>query len=215
MAQDALAIESVTGSSKSVWWVDSLLVFAGLVLLLLGARWFLFGAVSLAQWLGISELVIGLTVVAVGTSLPEVVTSVVASIRGERDIAVGNVVGSNLFNLLGVLGLATMFSTGGIVVEPSVISRDLPVMFFAAVACLPIFFTGGRISRWEGGFLLASYLVYTVYVILDATRHPLFAEFGWMTRRVIVPVVVLAVVWIIVKAIRESALTGPRIRDNP
>ena len=90
------------------------LVAAGLLLLVLGSRWLVAGAVALAQAYGVSELVIGLTIVAAGTSLPEVATSVMAAIRGERDIAVGNVVGSNIFNILSVLGLSALVSPAGL-----------------------------------------------------------------------------------------------------
>ncbi|HEY5790705.1 MAG TPA: calcium/sodium antiporter, partial [Gammaproteobacteria bacterium] len=118
------------------------LVLVGLVLLVLGARWLVHGATGLARGFGVSELVIGLTVVAGGTSLPEVATSVVASLRGQRDIAVGNVVGSNLFNLLGVLGLSGLAAPDGLVVIDSVRGFDLPVMIAAAIACLPIYARG-------------------------------------------------------------------------
>ncbi len=143
----------------------------GLALLMLGARWLVDGAVSIARLLGLSELVIGLTVIAVGTSLPEVATSVIASIRGERDIAVGNVVGSNLFNILSVLGLTAAVTPRGIAVPAQALRFDLPFMIAVAVACLPIFFTGYRISRWEGALFLAYYGAYTVYLLLNATQH--------------------------------------------
>jgi len=109
--------------------------------------------------------VIGLTIVAAGTSLPEVVTSVVASLRGERDIAVGNVVGSNIFNLLCVLGAASLFAPAGISVSPPVQGFDLPVMVGTALICLPIFFTRFTVDRWEGGLLLGCYGAYMAYLI--------------------------------------------------
>lgn len=148
-----------------------LLVAVGLGALVLGSRWFVAAAVSVAQRLGVSELVIGLTIVAAGTSLPEVATSVIASLRGERDIAVGNVVGSNLFNILGVLGLAAMVAPGGLSVAPAVLHFDLPVMITAALACLPIFATGHTIARWEGGLFLVYYVAYVTYLVLGATQH--------------------------------------------
>ena len=95
-------------------------------------------------------MVIGLTIVAAGTSLPEVATSVVAALRGERDIAVGNVIGSNTFNILGVLGLSGLVAPAGLPVRRAMLSFDLPVMIAVAVACLPVFFTGHLIARWEG-----------------------------------------------------------------
>ena len=112
---------------------------------------------------------IGLTIVAAGTSLPEVATSIVAAIRGERDIAVGNVVGSNLFNIMGVLGISSLVSPQGVAVSSTAMELDLPVMVAVAVACLPIFFTGHLIARWEGGLFLAYYVAYTAYLVTAAT----------------------------------------------
>jgi cation:H+ antiporter len=144
------------------------LFFAGLVLLAVGSHFAVEGCVSIAQRWGVSELVIGLTIIAIGTSLPEVVTSVVASYQGQRDIAVGNVIGSNLFNILGVLGLGSILAPAGIAVTLDAIRFDIPVMIAVAIVCLPIFFVGHRISRWEGGLLFAYYLAYTSYLVLDA-----------------------------------------------
>jgi len=147
---------------------DASLLLVGLGLLVLGSKWLVTGAVSIAQKLGVSELMIGLTIVALGTSLPELATSVVATIRGERDIAVGNVIGSCLFNLLAVMGLAGIVSPSGIAVSPQSLHVDLPVMVLTAVVCLPIFITGKRISRGEGVLLLSGYMAYMVYLILTA-----------------------------------------------
>jgi cation:H+ antiporter len=149
---------------------DFVMILLGLGLLMLGSKWLVNGAVLIAARLGVSDLVIGLTIVAAGTSMPELATSVVASLRGERDIAVGNVVGSCLFNLLAVMGLAGMVSRGGIAVSPSALHVDLPVMILASVSCLPIFFTGSRISRREGLLFLCGYIAYTAYLILTAAR---------------------------------------------
>ncbi len=153
------------------WLLNGALVAGGLVLLVLGSKWLVDSAVTIAQYFGVSELVIGLTIVAAGTSLPELVTSVVASLRGERDIAVGNIVGSNLFNLLGVLGVASAVSPVGMAVASAVINFDLPIMIVVAFVCLPIFFTGGVISRWEGAALFGYYIAYTLYLILAAAHH--------------------------------------------
>jgi cation:H+ antiporter len=151
--------------------LDILSVAGGLALLVWGARILVTSAVAIAQSMGVSELVIGLTIVALGTSLPELATSVVASIRREREIAVGNVVGSNLFNLLGVLGFASLLSPSSIPVAARALHFDLPVMLIVAIVCVPIFVTG-RISRWEGALFFSYYLGYTVYVVLVATQHP-------------------------------------------
>lgn len=154
------------------------LILAGLALLLVGARWLVSAAVTTATALGVSELVIGLTIVAAGTSLPEVATSVLASVRGERDIAVGNVVGSNLFNLLAVLGLGSLVAPAGIAVPMGALTFDLPVMIAVAVATLPIFFTGYTIHRWEGAVFLGYYAAYTAYLVLDASKHEIVPAFG-------------------------------------
>lgn len=150
-----------------------LLVVLGGGALVLGSRWLVDGATGIAQALGVSELVIGLTVVAIGTSLPEIATSVIAAICGERDIAVGNVVGSNLFNLLLVLGASATLSGGGVEVSRIALRFDLPVMLAAALACLPVFFTGSRISRGEGGFFLGYYLAYLALLVATTLEHPL------------------------------------------
>lgn len=160
------------------WAINLGLIIVGLVLLVSGSNFLVEGAVTLARTLGISELVIGLTVVAVGTSLPELATSVLAAIKGERDIAVGNIVGSNIFNLLCVLGLASLVSPQAISVAANALAFDFPVMIAVAVACLPIFFAGYRINRWEGLLFLAYYVAYTVYLVLSSTGKPFAEVFG-------------------------------------
>ena len=146
-------------------------IVVGAVLLVSGSNWLVKGSVSIAQGLGISELVIGLTIISVGTSLPELATSIVASVRGERDIAVGNVIGSNIFNILTALGLASMLAPGGIAVSNAARSFNIPIMIAAAVACLPIFATGNVISRWEGILFLIYYMAYNSYLVLDTMNH--------------------------------------------
>ena len=158
--------------------INAGLVIAGLVLLVTGSNFLVEGAVSLARALGLSELVIGLTVIAIGTSLPELATSILAAIRGERDIAVGNIVGSNIFNLLCVLGLASLVSPQAIGVAASALAFDFPVMIAVSIACLPIFFTGYAISRWEGLLFLAYYIAYTVYLVMASTGRPVAELFG-------------------------------------
>ena len=157
--------------STSGWLKNTALVIGGLALLILGSRWLVSSAVSIAQQFKVSEAVIGLTVIAVGTSLPEIVTSLIAALRGKGDIAVGNVVGSNLFNLLGVLGLAGIIAPDGIPVPPATLSLDLPVMLLTALACLPIFFTDSVISRQEGALFFGYYCAYTLHLILTAAQH--------------------------------------------
>jgi cation:H+ antiporter len=146
-------------------------VVVGLAMLVLGSRWLVEGAVAFATWAGLSEVVVGLTIVAAGTSLPEVATSVTAAIKGERDIAVGNVVGSNLFNIMGVLGLSGLVSPAGLTVRESMVAYDLPVMVAVAVACMPVFVRGFVIPRWEGALFLLYYVAYTTYLVLSETKH--------------------------------------------
>lgn len=162
-------------SRKSTWrenvYFHAALVFAGLGMLVMGSRWLVGAATVFAQAMGVSELVIGLTVVAGGTSLPELATSVLAARRGERDIAVGNIVGSSIFNLLVVLGVAAASAPDGLRVSSAALGFDYPVLLAASFACLPIFFTGHRIARWEGALFVSYYAAYLVYLGLHAQEH--------------------------------------------
>ncbi|MBN9377890.1 MAG: sodium:calcium antiporter [Chlamydiales bacterium 38-26] len=154
-------------------------VLLGLGLCVIGAGWMTDSAVAIARALGLSELVIGLTIIAASTSIPEVATSVVATIRGQRDIAIGNVVGSNIFNVLGIIGITSLVSPHEITVAPSVISFDIPVALACCVACLPIFFTEHKITRGEGVLFLGYYVAYISYLLLSAAKHdslPLFNQ---------------------------------------
>ncbi len=138
-------------------------VLGGLLLLAGGAHALVEGAAGLARMAGVGDALIGLTIVAAGTSLPEAATSVVAALRGERDLAVGNVVGSNIFNLTGVLGPASLLAgEGGLPVDAISLRSDFPVVVAAAVVLLPLFWTGTRVSRLEGALLLTGYVVYTL-----------------------------------------------------
>ncbi len=189
------------GRSRGGMLFDVVLVIVGIGLLLLGSKWFVDGATEFAELLGVSELVIGLTIVAAGTSMPEVATSVLASIRGERDIAVGNVVGSNLFNILGVLGLTALAADGGVAVADAALRFDMPVMVAAAVLCLPIF-VGGRINRWEGGLFLAYYVAYTVYLLLDASGHDALGAYSAIMLGFVVPGTVITLAIVMVRTLR-------------
>jgi cation:H+ antiporter len=167
------------------------LIVAGLALLALGSRWLVTAAIDIAKSLGVSESVIGLTIVAAGTSLPEVSTSIMAAIRGQRDIAVGNVVGSNTFNILGVLGLSALFSNGGLPVAEPMLRFDLPVMLAVAIACLPVFFSGQSIARWEGGVFLGYYVAYTLYLVLASQQHDALEGYAAAMRWVVLPLTAL------------------------
>jgi cation:H+ antiporter len=143
-------------------------IVIGLGVVMLGADWLVDGAVTLAKTLGVSDTVIGLTIVAAGTSLPEVVASIMATIKGERDIAVGNVVGSNIYNILAIVGISGTIVPGGLAVNTTMMNFDIPVMVGVALICWPFFKTGNRISRFEGVIFLAAYIAYTGYLITQA-----------------------------------------------
>ncbi|NVJ03210.1 calcium/sodium antiporter [Myxococcus sp. AM009] len=184
-------------------WRDVLFVAVGLALLVLGSRWLVAGAVAFARVLGVSELVIGLTLIAGGTSLPEVATSLLAAMRGERDIAVGNVVGSNIFNVLAVLGFCATVAPGGVAAADAVVSFDLPVMLAVAVACLPIFRTGHVISRWEGGVFFAYYVAYTAYLVLDAQQHDALHGFTRVMGWFVLPLTALTLAILLARGLRR------------
>ncbi len=176
-----------------------------------GAQWLVDGAVSFARALGVSELIIGLTVVAVGTSLPEIATSVLASLRGEREIAVGNVVGSNIINILGVLGLTGVLAPQPIRVPASALAFDIPVLVATAVACLPIFFNGRMIARWEGALFLAYYIAYTAYLVLAATGSAALPTFSVAMLSFAIPLTLVTLAVVTLRGLRRPrhAPTGP------
>jgi cation:H+ antiporter len=175
--------------------VQVALVIAGLAALALGSQALVTAAVAFAQALGLSEVVIGLTIVAAGTSLPEVAASLAAAWKGERDIAVGNVVGSNLFNILGCVGLSGLAAgSAGLAVAPALLSFDLWVMLAVALACLPVFVTGREIARWEGGVFVAYYAAYVAYLVLDATGHAALPAFSAVMLGFVVPITVVTLV---------------------
>ena len=185
------------------WLVNLTLLLAGFGLLVVGSRWLVDGAVNLARQFGVSELIIGLTIVAAGTSLPEVATSVVASLRGERDIAVGNVVGSNLFNLMSVLGLTGLVAPHGISVPAAALQFDIPVMIAVAVACLPVFFTGHLIARWEGALFIGYYLAYTSYLVLAETGNGALPLFATAMRCFVIPLTLLTLLVVTLRALAQ------------
>jgi cation:H+ antiporter len=189
-------------AAPSPLWRNAVLVVVGLVLLVLGARWLVASAVTVAEAFGISQLVIGLTVVAIGTSLPEFATSLMAALRGEREMAVGNIIGSNIFNLLLVLGAAVAMSPGGIAVSAAAVNFDLPVMTAVAVACLPIFFTGHCIARWEGALFLGYYVAYTAYLLLNASGHDALPAFSRVMVLFVVPLTVVTLLVVTIRAVR-------------
>lgn len=184
--------------------IEILRVISGLVLLVIGARWLVEESIRFARYLGVEEIVIGLTVVAAGTSLPEVATSVVAAIRGERDIAVGNVIGSNIFNILAVLGFSAALGPGGISVPESALAFDVPVMIAVAVACLPIFLSDYRIDRWEGFVFFGYYVAYTAYLVLDAMGHAVLGTYVRAMVFFVMPLTALTLLVVLVRGIQQQ-----------
>jgi len=193
--------EPVEGADRT--WINLGLIVGGLILLVLGSQWLVSAAIEIATAMGVSELVIGLTIVAAGTSMPEVATSITAAIRGQRDIAVGNVVGSNIFNILAVLGLSAIVAPGGLPVSEAAIHFDFPVMLAVAVACLPIFFVGYTIQRWEGAVFLGYYVAYTAFLILDASQHAALPVFSQAMMMFVVPLTVITLGVVLWREIRR------------
>ncbi len=179
-------------------------ILVGLALLVFGSRLMVDAAVSIASALGVSSVVIGLTIVAAGTSLPEVATSVMAAIKGERDIAVGNVVGSNIFNILAVGGASGLVSLKGLPVPEGIVHFDMPVMVATAVACLPIFFTGHLIARWEGFVFLAYYVAYTAYLVMTATQHASLAVYQDAMLGFVIPLTIVTLIVVLVRAVSSA-----------
>ncbi len=174
--------------------VDLGYLVGGLLLLVASSQALVRGATDIAAELGVSDLVIGLTVVAIGTSLPEVATSVLAALRGERDLAVGNAIGSNLFNLLAVLGVTASVAPGSIPIAESSIQVDLPVMIVVAVACLPIFANGHVLKRWEGSLFFALYGAYVAWLVLDAAENDFSDDYGKVMLFFVVPLLALTMI---------------------
>jgi cation:H+ antiporter len=181
-------------------------IIIGLGLLVQGSRWLVDGAIAIARTLGVDDVVIGLTIVAAGTSLPEVAASVIASIKGERDIAVGNVVGSNIFNILSVMGLSAIVAPNGLPVAPSIENFDMPIMIAVAFACVPIFFTGWTIARWEGAVFLGYYMAYTMYLVFNATQHAALPAFSNVMIYFVAPITLLTLVITTARALQQQGL---------
>lgn len=175
---------------------------------MLGSHWLVTAAVVFAKALGVSDVVIALTIVAAGTSMPEVATSVMAAIKGERDIAVGNVVGSSTFNILGCVGLSGLAAgSAGLVMPGAVMQFDIWVMVAVALACLPVFMTGREIARWEGGVFLGYYVAYVTYLVLQSQQSAALGGFAFAMTSFVLPLTVIAMV---VAMVRASAANPPR-----
>ena len=202
LTQDALsgaasdAATQSTPRSLRTLGINAGLMLIGLVMLVLGARWLVDAAVTFARYFQVDELIIGLTIVSIGTSLPEVVTSIIAGMKGERDIAAGNVIGSNLFNLLGVLGLASVVAPSGLEVAADSLRFDLPVMTGVVVLAFPMMASGRLITRFEGAVLLGYYAAYTAYLILNAKQSAYADSVLFSILYIALPVTIL---WLVLR----------------
>ena len=190
---------SSTGWKRVVIYVVS--VLAGLGLLVLGARWLVDSASVIARGFGVNDLVIGLTIVAGGTSLPELATSIMAAVKGQRDLAVGNVIGSNIFNLLVVLGASATLAANGVPVERAVLLFDMALMVAVACLCWPMFLSQSTVSRGEGLLMLTLYAAYTALLVTGAS--------GWESASImksgfLLAVIPLSLIWVSVAALRSS-----------
>ncbi|GGC74298.1 calcium/sodium antiporter [Hoyosella rhizosphaerae] len=195
----APVIESDSRAKQAA--MSTLLVVIGVGLLVVGAQLLVNGATSIAAAFGLSDLVIGLTVVAIGTSLPELATAVIAVRKGEVDIAVGNIVGSNIFNIGAVLGITAVIAPSGIEVAPGAVGFDIPIMIAVALVLLPVAFTGLAIARWEGGVFVVFYAAYLGYLVLDATDHDALEPFGAAMLWFVIPITAF---WLVLLAAHEG-----------
>ncbi len=184
--------------------VQLALIAAGLAALVLGSDALVSASVAFARRLGVSDLVIGLTIVAAGTSMPEAATSVAATMKGERDIAVGNAVGSSIFNILGCLGLAAMASgSAGLVIPQAVRAFDLWVMLAVALACLPLFIASRTISRCEGALLLGYYAAYIGFLVMQAQQHAALPFYSRAMLQVVLPLTAVTLVGLALRPFRR------------
>jgi len=197
------------GGWDSHWAVQLLLILGGLGLLVLGSDWLVTSAVAFARAFGVSDLIIGLTIIAAGTSMPEVATSLMAAIRGERDIAVGNVVGSNTFNLLGCLGVSGLVSDQGLAIAPAVMNFDIWVMIAVAVACLPVFLAGREIGRGKGLLFLGYYVAYVAYLVLDAQGHDALPAYSRIMIGFALPITIVTLVAMLLRDQANQSPGGP------
>lgn len=166
--ETAISVEPTAAQTRSAAldWIFALgAVALGLALLVVGAKFFVGGAVTIARAVGVSELVIGLTLVALGTSLPELTVSAIATLRGETDVALGNVVGSNVCNILLILGGTVLLVSGGIGISAQSLYVDMPIMIGAAALCGWFCYTGFKIQRWEGAVFVAAQVAYSIYLM--------------------------------------------------
>ena len=145
------------------------MTLAGIAIIVIGAERLVDAAVGMAREFGVSDALIGLTVVAIGTSAPELVTTIVSTLRGERDIAIGNLLGSSIYNILLILGITCLVPAHGLALPAPLVRIDIPIMVVVALVCIPIFITGRRVSRVEGGAMVAAYVAFLAFVLTTQT----------------------------------------------
>jgi cation:H+ antiporter len=182
------------------WSVQVLLILVGLGLLIAGSNWLVDASVAFARAMGVSDLVIGLTIIAAGTSMPELATSIVAAMRGERDIAIGNVVGSNTFNVLGCLGVTGLVASSGLEISPAVMNFDIWVMAAVALACLPVFIAGREIGRAKATLFVGYYVAYLAYLILDARSHDALQAYSAIMIGFVLPITIVTLVAMLLRS---------------
>lgn len=180
------------------------LIVLGIAGLVLGSHWLVRGAVGLARAFGVSEAIIGLTIVAAGTGLPELATSVVATLKGERSLAIGNIVGSNIFNVFSVLGLSGLAARPGLAVAPEVLASDIPLMILVSLACLPLFRSGYVLSRAKGALFLGSYALYIAWTLMRAAASPALGVFNRIMFDLVLPAMIIGVVVSLVLSLRKE-----------
>ncbi len=181
--------------------VDLVMMVMGLFMLVMGANWLVAGATVVAELWNVSPLIIGLTIVAVGTSLPEIATSIVATLRNQRDIAVGNVVGSNIFNILLVMGLCALVSPGGIPVSGAALKLDIPIMIGVSLLAWPVMYTQYRIARLQGLMFLVFFVTYSGFRYMQETNHPWADGFQSLMLILVIP---LTTITLVVNCVRFS-----------
>ncbi|QEO14058.1 calcium/sodium antiporter [Agromyces intestinalis] len=173
-AEEYPAEPEASGSARTVHTVratvmQAIVLVAGIAVTILGADWLVDGAVEVASALGVSDALIGLTIVAIGTSAPELATTIISTIRGERDIAIGNLIGSSIYNLTIILGVTLLVAPGAVPIEPELVLIDLPIMVAVSFALAPIMLSGRRVSRLEGSLMVTAYLIYLGFLVVART----------------------------------------------
>ncbi|MFH1356404.1 MAG: calcium/sodium antiporter [bacterium] len=169
-----LALNNQSPKHNAIVYVCFIIV--GLIILVLGSKLVVYSASGIARYFGVNEMIIGITIVGAGTSLPELTTSIVAAVKKDTDIAIGNVIGSNIFNILFILGLSGIFSPINLPIDPSVLSFDFINIIATCLLCMTFFITGFKVDRWEGITFIALYVMYVLILIGTSKNSPVTAS---------------------------------------